>query len=718
MDMHTTSQAEAKPADTWDGRLLLAALQKIAMERLSAALDAVLRRADDYLFDSSGQGGEGGELTALRDLRRARAQIAQHFTHNLLAGFQRLQLGAKPVLGTTELSLLSEDALEEQLATEQLVDSLARKHAAALELLDQRLAVVVERTIVASDENPVAPAFLATALHEALHTVELSTALRIALYKFTERELSTALTGLYDRLNANLAEAGVLPRLLPTVRAEAAASASADAASEGEAVRTSVEVPANEQALFGSLIGMLQSWRQRMAPGAQGAEGGAANAPQLRMPEIMSVLSLMQNDPPPALDLALDDQRLSLAEQLRREVLAGARRLGIGDESLNLSNMQEDAVDLVGMLFDVLLDERDFEPNVRRKIGRMLVPYVKVAVKDRRLFLYKGHPARRFLNAVAEACEGNHADGPQERELLERVDTYIDRVVSDFNEDVAIFETLEQELRAFMTQHRQRIEITERRAAEAQSGRERLEVARERAVADVATHRGQRRLPPALSDFMGRYAGHHLVQVILRDGAESERYAASFKSIDALLSAFDHVELGMPVAHMPPLDKPGLAAILSSSGCVGSAADDVIGTLDECLQHVATSDNVELVEPEPAPVQQPAAAPSLRIVGGHDQLDFDPAMAERLRALEVGTWLQLAGESGKLEQAKVSWISPISSRFLFVNRRGIRVLVASAEELAAMARQGRLQLRQADTAFEDAMHQIMGRLQSSVAQSA
>ena len=713
--MHTTSLAEPKTTDARDARLLIAALQKIAMERLSAALDAVLRRADDYLFDNSGQGGEAGELTALRDLRRARAQIAQHFTHNLLAGFQRLQLGATPASGTIELSLLSEDALEEQLATEQLVDSLARKHAAALELLDQRLAVVVERTILASGENPVAPAFLATALHDALHTVELSTSLRIALYKFTERELSTALTAVYDRLNANLAEAGILPRLLPTVRSDTAAPASTETGSEAEAVRASVEVPANEQALFGSLIGMLQSWRQRMAPG-QVTE--ASNAPQLRMPEIMSVLSLMQNDPPPALDLALDDQRLSLAEQLRREVLAGARRLGIGDENLNLTNMQEDAVDLVGMLFDVLLDERDFEPNVRRKIGRMLVPYVKVAVKDRRLFLYKGHPARRFLNAVAEACEGNHADGPQERELLDRVDTYIDRVVSDFNEDVAIFETLEHELRAFMTQHRQRVEITERRAAEAQSGRERLEFAREQAVADVARHRGQRRLPPVLSDFMGRYAGHHLVQVILRDGGESERYAASFKAIDTLLSAFDHVELGMPVAHMPPLDKPGLAAILSSSGCVGSAADDVIGTLEECLQQVATSDSVELVEPEPAPLQPQVAAPSLRIVGGHDQLDFDPAMAERLRALEVGTWLQLAGESGKLEQAKVSWISPISSRFLFVNRRGIRVLVASAEELAAMAKQGRLQLRQADTAFEDAMHQIMGRLQSSVAQSA
>ena len=288
--MHATSLAEPKTADARDARLLLASLQKITMERLSGALDAVLRRADDYLFDNSGQGGEAGELTALRDLRRARAQIAQHFSHNLLAGFQRLQLGAMPASESTELSLLSEDALEEQLATEQLVDSLARKHAAALELLDQRLAVVVERTILASDENPVAPAFLAAALHDALHTVELSTSLRIALYKFTERELSTALTALYDRLNANLAEAGVLPRLLPTVRTDAAAPASAEDGSDGEVVHASVEVPASEQALFGSLIGMLQSWRQRMSPG-QTAE--ASNAPQLRMPEIMSVLSLI-----------------------------------------------------------------------------------------------------------------------------------------------------------------------------------------------------------------------------------------------------------------------------------------------------------------------------------------------------------------------------------------------------------------------------------------
>jgi hypothetical protein len=77
--------------------------------------------------------------------------------------------------------------------------------------------------------------------------------------------------------------------------------------------------------------------------------------------------------------------------------------------------------------------------------------------------------------------------------------------------------------------------------------------------------------------------------------------------------------------------------------------------------------------------------------------------------------LQLTGESGRTEPAKVSWISPISSRFLFVNRRGARILVASAEELAAMAKIGRVQLRPAGSAFDDALQQMMGRLQTKVA---
>jgi len=333
------------------------------------------------------------------------------------------------------------------------------------------------------------------------------------------------------------------------------------------------------------------------------------------------------------------------------------------------------------------------------------------------MFVYKGHPARRFLNAVAEACEGNHGDVPQERELLDHVNASIDRLVSEFNEDVAIFETLEQELRSFMTQHRQRIEIAERRAAETQRGRERLEAARERAVADIHQQCGERELPGVLQDLMSGFATHHLTQLGLRGGAESAPYVQSLGTVAGVIAVFDAASQQRPAADWPALDREGLAQMLGSSGCIGTQADEAIETVHRSLCQLLETTVDVVAEQLPAPlVARPEPTPpELAIVGGHATLDYEPDMAERMRALTVGTWLQLTGESGRTEPAKVSWISPISSRFLFVNRRGARILVASAEELAAMAKIGRVQLRPVGSAFDDALQQMMGRLQTKIA---
>jgi hypothetical protein len=715
----TASAQGMHPYDGRDPGLLLGAMQRTAVSAMGKVLDSILRQADDYLFDHS-QGGDGAELTALRDLRRARAQVSQRFELAMVNGFRQLT-GAQPSgSGDLVLSLLADDALEEQLVNEQISESLTRLHAPALELIEKRLAVLLQRTEVAADENPVGPMHLAEDMRYALHAVELSTSVRIVLYKFLERELGSALGPLYAQLNASMAGAGILPQLKPTKRIEAppqpAQSLGGNPADPAANASTyPVSGPA-DQVLFSNLIGMLQSWRQNLGGSLPGhaLEGGQS----LRVGEMMSVLSMMQPDPPPGLQQALGDSHISLAEQLRREVLAGARRLGLGGDDLGLSNTEEEAVDLVGMLFDVLLDERHFEPDVRSKIGRMLVPYVKVAVQDRRMFLYKGHPARRLLNAVAEACEGNNGEGANERELLDRVDSTIDRLVAEFNEDIAIFEVLETELRAFMEQQRKRIELAERRAAETQRGRERLEQAREEAAADVDRRRGLRMMPPALDEFAVRYTGHHLTQLILREGRDSPHYGKSLHALEGLLVAFDHAELGTPAERLPALQREPILAIFASSGIAGHAAEEAIATLQSTLAQLAAGEEIAANEahlPEQAiqPVAPPPIEPVLALATSKDNLDFDAAMADRMRALPIGTWLQLTSESGRVEPAKVSWISPISSRLLFVNRRGIRVLVASAEELAAMAKLGTVQLREADNAFEDAMHQMVGRLKTA-----
>ena len=698
-----------------DPALLLATMQRQSIEPLCAALDRVLQRADDFLFDRSANGSDGIELTSLRDLRRARAGIARGFESGLLAAFRRLSHTGDVNRGPrVELSLVDEEALEQQLADEQMVDRLGRIHAPALDALQHRLGALLGRAALAPRDNPAGPVAIANALREALRTAQLPTSVHIVLFKFLERELGAALHPLYQRLNDLLAEAGVLPAFASTQQGEPVPPpVEPPVAAAPEASWDQVPDAPREQALFASLLGMLQDWRR----GSGVADsGGAAGGQRLQANEVLSVLTRMQGAPPPSLDHVLDEGRSSLAELLRREVLLAARRFGVGGEQVQLAAGDEDAVDLVGMLFDVLLDERDFEPQVRRKIGRLLVPYVKVAVKDRRLFLSKVHPARKLLNVVAEACEGNHGEAPQERELLDRVDGTIERLVAEYNEDVAIFETLEQDLRAFMAQHRKRVELSERRAAEAQRGRERLEQARTEAGADLARRRGDRELPQAIEDFLSSYAQHHLTQVILRDTRDSARYGQALHAVIGLLAAFDHADLGEAPDRLPALDGPALVEILASSGCVGQAAEQAVAILRDTVVQLALGNRVA-VEAARLPEQPPAPAPAAPEPGlpfsVAADFDYDPALAERIRALPMGTWVQLTSGSGRTEPAKASWVSPISGRVLFVNRRGIRVLVASPEELAAMCAQGRMKLREADTAFDDAMQQMLGRLQAA-----
>jgi hypothetical protein len=81
-----------------------------------------------------------------------------------------------------------------------------------------------------------------------------------------------------------------------------------------------------------------------------------------------------------------------------------------------------------------------------------------------------------------------------------------------------------------------------------------------------------------------------------------------------------------------------------------------------------------------------------------------------MRRLLPGEWLRLLDPAGQAVAVKVAWISPMTGRFLLVNRRGLRVLVASAAELASLAQAGRLQVGAERAPTDEAMRHLRDRL--------
>src|SRR5690606_9646842 len=90
----------------------------------------------------------------------------------------------------------------------------------------------------------------------------------------------------------------------------------------------------------------------QLAPGppAGGGTAGRGGQRPLAAQEMLSVLSLMQSTVPEAVTEALERPEASLAILLKNELLRGASRIGLPPEQVSISQDDEDAVDLVGML--------------------------------------------------------------------------------------------------------------------------------------------------------------------------------------------------------------------------------------------------------------------------------------------------------------------------------------------------------------------------------
>ncbi|MBD9369376.1 DUF1631 domain-containing protein [Xanthomonas sp. XNM01] len=747
--------------------MLLAQVRDGFLPALGDAFSAAVARYDDVLFDRAERAG-GSQLLFLdgmRELRRKRDAVSGRFRTRLSQAWLALESGqpesAEATLSAGEggLSLVAEHELESRLAVRTLAAGLLRDHKQVLMRIDRRLGWIAGGLELDADRNPVGPEHIGVAVHEAFAMAELAPEVRLVLIKLCERDLAQTMAKLYDALDQRLLRAGVLPggggaarRPARPRRGDAPSMAEDFAAGQGGwgepgvgedmspawaarfmqrfsetrggfAAAGDAAAPGNPAApgmLLDALHQMLQQSRDLRGAVDQAADGIASAQSQQRplsQREMLSVLSLLQATPSATLHAAIGDERESLSQRLKSEVLSSASQLGVDPSMARLDPKDEDAIDLVGMLFDVLLDERDLAGRPRELIGRLVVPFVKVALLDRRMFVQKTHPARRLLNALAEACEGNQGESAAERTLLAKVEEIIERLVAEFNENLAIFMTLEEEFRDFLEQHRRRIEITERRAAEIQRGQERLELARTRAESELEMRIDGLDLPQAVSGFLCNPWQHHLTLTLLRDGDESDACAEALALADGLLDELDEARRHVVGKVWLQQWQPALRRVFASVGVHGDAAEVAIAALHDTLQAVAAErPELEKALPELPQVSlpQPAAAVErspIELAGGIDALDFDNADADHIRALPIGTWLDFIDKDGRVQPGKLSWISPISARLLFVNRRGVRFCVASPEELAVMIRLGRLRKHiEDDGAFDSAMQGVIDRL--------
>lgn len=713
---------------------------------------------------------------AVTALSQRALELATRYREALEREFALWRMPTIAATGGKSLSLMSEGELVVHLAGQQTIELLDHQFLHPLELLDERLQLLADSLGIdaRTRPTPVRPEAAVSAFVDLFGEDDLTAGLRPLVFHQFDKRLPHLLGDLYARLNAMLETAGFAGESAPRGAArssrgpggyvpgmaasQAAREAGPGPQSEGSQggwvpeggvvdaqplgraeARAGGEAGAPIGAGFGGgaaadagqgrapryrdvVREQLRHWRasgHRAAAdgeGGGGAADGTGGQQVLRTEDLLNVAQMLQRDDaaPFARALAGDDAR-ALSRVIREEILGGVRQLGFDPDGTHFSVDEEDAIDLVGILFQSLYDANDLLLRARSMYGRLVVPYLKVALTDDSLFNRRSHPARQLLDALTEACDGNAGDTPHDRETLERAERAVDRVVDEYEDDQAIFQLAASELRDQLDQQRRRSDLAEKRASEAIHGRERLRQARRDADGLVASRLADRPLTTAVAQFLDGHWRHHLAQTWLREGVDTARHRAAIGLGDAMVQ----VDTDAAQARGRAVAEQLLALQVPLGECYASCGLDAAGARDAMARIIAalgTPDSPRRVHvAESRPTEEEVGDETtdfggLRLAGGTATVDFDPTIAARMRRLRVGQGLRLVDDHGHESAARIAWISPLTARFLIVNRRGVRRMVVSPEELASLVGSGRAVVRSVDAPFDEAMKQVWQQL--------
>jgi hypothetical protein len=746
-------------------RTLLEGVLSLAGGMLERWLSMALNEHEQQLFKLAEKARSSNEQHAvfesLREVKRGRADVAPRFMLSLESALA--QFDGKPASGAAppvrrfqELALVETRDLEEHIALQEIATKAEIRHSQLLYALGHRFGVLAGAPALDAESLPVGPHQICQALRYATACLGIAIDHRLLLYRQFDRLGMVEAGILFGAVNDYLIEKRILRHLQaasrygsatpPPSQADAPAAirpapprngATPAAPAPDAASRMSAGAPPAEDArdseLFHTLRELLAGRRQVRAQ--MPANAAALSDYVASNEDLQSVLGSLQTKPAAPMVLGGRLVQRTIAH-LKQDLLNQLRQFTPDGRPPQLSEVDTDTLDLVGMLFDFIA--KDMRPTgaTQSLLTKLQVPVLRVALRDKSFFTRRGHPARQLLNAVAET--GQHwideNEGEADRMLVEKMQLVVDRVGAEFDGRDELFDELLTDLSRHMGTLARKAEVAERRHVDAAKGRERLDIARERAVQAVAERLQEKKVPRLVRALLEQAWTDVLALTILRQGEESDPYRRRIGVVDQLVAGppadtralRGDIEQGLSQVGFHPDEVQGM--LLQLLGDSETPKDDSTATRTElALKLKAKTRLGEETQPSAAATTAAAAVAAAETArSGSTVSPAQPGAAEplvlnaeerqtleRLKTVPYGTWFEfLLNQQGETVRRKLSWFSTLTGRCLFVNQRGARTEERTLQQLARdiVRKQAHIVTEERESLIDRAWGAIVGTL--------
>jgi hypothetical protein len=655
---------------------------------------------------------------AISHIRNLSEFVTRNYFDTLTTGFGEFISGRpihypKPIIETDSagrIGIVDDNDLEVHIAIQAMIEKSTSKHYQSLYQLGQRLAIIRQGRRLARPDIPASPDHLAITFQRVAADFVLEHKLLLILYVLFEKRVLGNIGTLYVEINRLFSDAGIYPNLTPMVsliqgksekrNRRVSTDTKARSSTDTEFPPTVRSAPLTNKdfaigaEVFRSILSLLTERLKtdpRFKNHPEYRPGG--NLAQLRSkPDLVRAIN--QLDTPRHLDMGVDatataaaataaDRNAASIEYLQQRI---ANEREVIYRTLDTNTIQTadlDTIELVGMLFEHVLDDQDLASITKALICHLHTPYLKVAILNQEFLSNPEHIARKLLNLVVNGGRRWVDENNLETGIYHTMRDLIQTIMSDFKDDVSIFEKFHDEFLDHLRALEQKTKILEERTREATQGKDRLEYSRLRADAVLRQQCAGVRFQPVLWGFLSSVWKNYMTLLLLRDQKiEQHRQWRTvlmvINSIIKLNNAYADARTREWLKHA----WPGLRKNIESGlNFLGDNNPSEYIALREAVQG--------LLQGREAAAVEKVAVRSDTIANVHaEETALKTAHSKRLLAYrvqvqqtDIGTWFEFTAPDGKLLRVKKSWYSPITNNHMFIDRFGSKAFMLSTDEL-------------------------------------
>ena len=677
--------------------------KQILFKNLQALLKKLFSSIDDSFFEYSEKAEDTQlkteYLDAMREIRKDQQEVTKIFFSSLEKRFENAMAGIVDEsqgndtpdedFSYSTLSLVEDEDLEESLAITNMFEKAYGLYREDLMALGKRFnhLINIDGVEITSETCPVSPSHICRAFDKAAEKFSIELNMKLVVFKLFDKYVNSMLLDTYRQINQMFIKAGVLPtiKLSGPVKsqeqeirerpAEQAAPAPASTAPESKAAPDSGDVS------FGALKDMLSM--QRGGPEGGGVPVVPAGGYYVTK-DVLSELTSLQGG-----FAGMDPEELKGAsvEEVKNSLLDALNKKSGGGDDKGLENDESDVIDIVSMMFEFILEDKSLSDRVRAEIARLQIPVIKVAILDKKFFDQQSHPARLLLNELAYA--GGSQEIGDEDTIFKKVEYVVNRVLSEFQTNVDIFNELLEEFKLFVDTELQGNKNSEKR----------LTQIKQRVSDEIEKRVKEYKVPKLVYEFLASKWKDVLTTVGMRTGCKGPAWTACIDTISDLiwsvqpkLMSSERQELTRMIPKIIKRIREGMK-IISVDEKTAQEFLDQLGALHlNCLKGGSEAkakkdplDEIEAslkaeLEGEGSSSGNPFADDlpegEFEYFETSDDFTMVQLTAEVKRSkhykavqeMEMGTWIEFK-EKDSVKRGKLSWKCDFTGDFTFVDRR-------------------------------------------------